>query len=161
MTAGEARDWIELITGILAGRGFALLFIVAVFLWIVEKSSFIKLKPWTAIFRSFGKAINGEIIERLDQLEKKVKEQGEMEGERSAKQARIRILRFNSELIRRKRHTHEEFKNAVNDVDEYEKYCNAHPQFKNNEADLSISNIRIQYQKCMDQGDFLPEVQAE
>lgn len=161
MSAGEARDWINLLTDIIAGRGIALLFIIAVFLWGIEKSSIIKFKPWTAIFRSFGRAINGEIIERLDQLEKKVKEQGEMEGERNAKQARIRILRFNSELIRRKRHTHEEFQNAVNDVDEYEKYCNDHPQFKNNEADLSISNIRMQYQKCMDQGDFLPEVQAE
>lgn len=165
MTAQGARDWIALAQEVVSERLLLIAVVLLGIMWLIEKSSLIKAKPYTAAFRSLGRAINGEIIKRIDGLDKRIdgieeslKADRASEGERNAKAARNRLLRFNGELIRHKRHTKEEFSDALKDVDEYESYCKSHPEFPNNEATLSIENIRAQYRKCLEQGDFLSEV---
>ena len=167
MTAQAARDWIALAQEVVSERLLLLAVVILGLMYLVEKSSVIKAKPYTKIFRSFGKAINGDIINRIDGIDKRIDKiedtlasDRKAEDERNAKAARARILRFNGELIRHVRHTKEEFSNVLKDVDEYERYCRDHEDFPNNEAVLSIENIRTQYRKCLEQGDFLPEVMA-
>ena len=174
MTPKDARDWIDLLGSLNFSTAvlFVLLVVGAVMVYLQKKSN---KKPFTAIAAAIGKAINSEVIEelsglkiridtidrQLSALDNRMAQSEKEDRERNAKQARVRLLRFNGELIRKKRHTREEFKNVIKDVDEYEEYCSANPEFKNNEAKLSIENIKRQYQKCQDQGDFLPEEMEE
>lgn len=167
MTAQSARDWIALAQEVVSERLLLLLVVIMVLMWVIQKSSIIKFKPYTALFRSLGRAINGDIISRIDGIDKRIdgieetlKADRLAEGERNAKAARVRILRFNGELIRHIKHTKEEFSNVLKDVSDYEQYCQDHPKFQNNEAVLSIDNIETQFKKCMEQGDFLPETNS-
>ena len=64
--------------------------------WLIQISP-IKINPWTWMARSIGRAINGELIEKVDNLEKQFKQMQEDDAEREAKSARIRILRFGDE----------------------------------------------------------------
>ena len=171
MTPQNARDWINLVDSLNISKAvlFILLLTLAVML-LLEKSG--KKKPLTAIAKNIGKAINGEVITRLNRLDERINgiesslddldtriiEQENEASARNARQARVRLLRFNGELVAHKLHTHEEFRNVIRDVDEYETYCALHPEFKNNEAKLSIENIKTQYRKCLEEGDFLPEI---
>ena len=58
----------------------------------------IKIDPWSAIARWIGRAINGEVLDKLHDVEKQL-----------ANGSRLEILRFNNELLRSIDHTKEEF----------------------------------------------------
>lgn len=73
----------------------------------------------------------------------------------AAIQARIRILRANDELRQDVHHSYEYFRQLHHDITDYEKYCEAHPDFKNNEAVNSIEYINRVYQDCLDKNNFL------
>lgn len=73
----------------------------------------------------------------------------------AAIQARIRILRANDELRQEVHHSYEYFRQLHHDITDYEKYCEAHPDFKNNEAVNSIEYINRVYQDCLDKNNFL------
>lgn len=70
-------------------------------------------------------------------------------------QARIRILRANDEMRQDVHHSYEYFRQLHQDITEYENYCNAHPEFKNNEAVNSIEYINKVYQECLASHNFL------
>lgn len=108
----------------------------------------IKLDPWSWLARSFGKAINGDLMDEVRELRADV-------DIMQAGQARKRILRFNDELLRHELHSKEFFDDVLEDVDAYERYCLEHPKYRNSKAVLAISNIRRCYEKCEADGDFL------
>lgn len=101
----------------------------------------IKVNPWTFIARALGKALNAEVLDKIDEIE--------------AKNARYRILRFNDEILCGKYHTEEHFNQILSDIDMYEKYCKEHPKYPNSKAVLAIGNIRRVYRKCTDEHSFL------
>lgn len=72
-----------------------------------------------------------------------------------AEYARLRVLRFNGELLRNQRHTKEEFDQALHDIDTYEDFCESHPRYANNKAVLAVENIKRCYEGCLKQHDFL------
>lgn len=72
-----------------------------------------------------------------------------------AKYARLRVLRFNSEILRDIKHTKEEFDQVLDDIDAYERYCDSHPKYPNCKAVLAVENIKRCYEKCLQQHDFL------
>ena len=69
--------------------------------------------------------------------------------------ARRRILRFADEVRRGEKHSLEHFNNVFIDVHNYEAYCNEHPDFKNNRADVSIKCIQQVYEQCTLDNSFL------
>lgn len=73
----------------------------------------------------------------------------------NAIQCRIRILRANDEMRQDVQHSYEYFRQLHADITEYECYCEAHPEFKNNEAVNSIQYINKVYQDCMAKKNFL------
>lgn len=129
----------------------------------------IRLNPWSFIAKHIGRALNGEMLSRvdnldssfksikhgLDQLEHRVDEIRRKNDEDRAVTARVRILRFNDELLADKDHSKETFDQALEDIDVYEAYCSSHPEFKNNKTIMSIRNIKKTYQKRLDRHDFL------
>lgn len=119
----------------------------------------IKINPWSALAKAFGKAINADISSRLDEIEKKLDEHIKMDDHRSADNFRAQILHFNNELLRPIYHTKEEFIEVLAKIDEYERYCEEHPEYPNNRAVLAIENIREVYKERLKKRDFLQESQ--
>lgn len=122
----------------------------------------IKLNPWSWIARRIGRAMNGEVIEKVDVLdkriiavEKEVSNLSNLVAERDATTCRTRIIRFGDEIYHSQRHSKEHFEQILSDIQTYEEYCRSHPTYRNNIATATIKRIRAVYDKCMEEKDFL------
>lgn len=115
----------------------------------------ISLNPWTAIAKCIGKALNGEVVEKVDKLSEEVDTLKKSYDEREALNCRTRILRFNDEIMQGRKHTKDHFDQIITDIDAYEEYCSHHTGFKNSIANDSIERIRRVYKECGDNHSFL------
>ncbi len=122
----------------------------------------IKVNPWSWLAKKLGRAINAEVLDEIDNLKKQQGTTQEKldkhildDDERDANMHRQRILRFNIELMRGENYTHEYFVDMIQDIDEYERYCENHPEYKNNRAVMAISNIKRVYEENEENNDFL------
>lgn len=120
----------------------------------------VKVNPWSWLGRMIGRAINADVSKRLDEIEKKLDGHITMDDRRMAESHRARILHFNNELLRDIDHTHEEFREVLSEIDDYEAYCDEHPDYPNNRAVLAIENIREVYKERLKKRDFLQESSA-
>ena len=109
---------------ILLGGGGVLLFVMS-----VVQIAPIEIKPWSAIARAFGRAINAEVLRDLKTVKQDLADHIRIDGERDADEHRARILRFNNELLRDIPHTKEEFIEVLTDIDFYERYCDEHKDY--------------------------------
>lgn len=114
----------------------------------------IKLDPWGTIVRALRNSLVGGIEKKLNEIGKKVDCLEVQFEENKALHARAHILRFADEIYNGKKHTKEYFDDMLSDIDEYEKYCHAHPEFKNNKATISAKLIRSAYQTAIETHDF-------
>jgi len=122
----------------------------------------IKVNPWSAIAKWLGKAINADVLKKLDEVETAQKETRDkleshiaVDDERNADEHRLRILQFSNELLRDIPHTQEEFIEVLAEIDFYEDYCDDHPKYENNRAVHAIGHIRRVYDERLDKHDFL------
>ena len=88
------------------------------------------------------------ILNRLDKIEYGL-------GANKADVSRSRILTFNSEILKGEKHTREDFEDALKDIDEYEAFCKANPNYPNTRAVMAEQNIKEKYKQCMEENDFL------
>ena len=117
----------------------------------------IKLDPWSAIARAVGRAINKDVIDKLDETREILDTHIKMDGARTADAHRARILQFNNELLRDIPHTQEEFVEILAGIDQYEKYCKANPDYQNNRTTHAVANISRVYDDRLIKHDFLRE----
>ena len=115
----------------------------------------IKINPLSWVARKVGRAVNGEVLNKLGTVEQRLDEHITMDDRRTADGHRTRILHFNNELLREIEHTKEEFVEALGDIDAYEEYCRTHQEYPNNRAVLAIDNIRSTYKDRLKKHDFL------
>ncbi len=115
----------------------------------------VKINPWTALARWIGKAINGEVLDKLGRVERRLDEHIKTDDERDADLHRTRILQFNTELLRGIKHTKEDFSEILYNIDCYERYCKEHPDYQNNRAVHAIANIGRVYDERLEKHDFL------
>lgn len=122
----------------------------------------IKVNPWSALVKWFGKSINADVLEKLDEVETAQKETRvrldahiAVDDERNADEHRLRILQFSNELLRDIPHTQEEFIEILAEIDFYEDYCDDHPKYENNRAVHAIAHIKKVYDERLDKHDFL------
>lgn len=122
----------------------------------------IKLNPWTALIKALGRGLNADVLKELGEVKeaqeathKRLEEHIKVDDKREADNRRRQILRFNNELLRDLPHTKEEFSDVMLEIDEYEKYCREHPDYKNNRAGLAIENIKQIYKTRLRKHDFL------
>ena len=113
----------------------------------------VKVNPWSWLAAAIGRAINAEVIKKLDN-------HITMDDRRTADGPRARILHFNNELLRDINHTKEEFTEVLAEIDAYELYCREHPEYPNNRAILAIKNIQEVYMERLKRHDFLQESSA-
>ena len=113
----------------------------------------VKVNPWSWLAAAIGRAINAEVIKKLD---------GHitMDDRRTADGHRARILHFNNEMLRDINHTKEEFTEVLAEIDAYELYCREHPEYPTNRAILAIKNIQEVYMERLKRHDFLQESSA-
>ena len=115
----------------------------------------IKIDPWTWLARKIGRAVNGELLDRMDKLEKVVEMMGEKSAEQAAKNTRIRILRFGDEILHGTHHSKEHFDQILQDITEYQQYCREHPNFVNNMTVLTTKHIMEVYSACVEDNKCL------
>ena len=124
----------------------------------------IKVDPFGALARWIGRALNGDVLKKLDEMEKAQAETREqldehirIDNERNADVHRVQILRFNRELLQEVPHTQEDFVEALSEIDFYKHYCKSHPEYENNRAVLAIENIKRAYMEWQENHKVLEE----
>ena len=128
--------------------------VIVIFLSLVEVSK-IKLNPWTALGRLIGKFLGIEAINnKVDALNKKVDGLDNKVDENDTVAARVRILRFASEIQDRRYHNKDSWDQTMIDILKYEDYVTAHPRFKNGITEPTIEYIKDQYRVRMEKNDW-------
>ena len=137
--------------------------VLVALLSLVEVSP-IKINPWSGLAKWLGRAINGEVLSTMQNIQTTQKAQADAlaahikaDDERNADTLRMRVLHFNNELLRGDRHTREDFIEILAVIDAYEQYCKNHPNYRNNRASHAIANIGRVYDERLKLRDFLGE----
>ena len=138
------------IQGIVLGSSGLLIVILS----LLEVSK-IKINPWSALAKGIGRAINSEIITKIESLQNQLDSHIQRYETHNANECRTRILHFDNEILRDIPHTKEEFIEVMAEIDGYEEYCATHPQYKNNRAIHAIENINRTYNERLKKHDFL------
>lgn len=128
--------------------------LLAVLLTLVQIAP-VKINPWSAIAKAIGNAINADVLRELDTVTQKLDTHIRVDDERNADSYRTRILQFNNELLREIMHTREDFIEILAVIDDYERYCREHKEYKNNRAVCAIENIKRVYMERLQKHDFL------
>ena len=115
----------------------------------------IKVNPWSAIAKWIGRALNGEVLSKVNALESEVRQRKSDADRREAIACRTRILHFGDEIFHSEKHSKEHFDQILRDITTYERYCEAHPEFENNTAVLTIERIEVVYKQCLANHNFL------
>lgn len=115
----------------------------------------IKLNPWKWLGRIIGRAINGEVLEKVDTLAKDVMDNKADDDDKWASLSRSHILAFGDEIRLGIGHSKERFDQILLDISDYEQYCENHPNYHNDKAPVTIELIKQKYQKCLEENNFL------
>lgn len=115
----------------------------------------IRVDPWSWLGKRLGRALNGEVLDKLERLERRMDKMEQQDERDKMATARIRILRFGDECTRGVSHSEEHFNQVLDDINAYERYCNGHPEYKNAKAVLTIARIKDIYTSRLESGDFL------
>ena len=92
---------------------------------------------------------------RVDKLQSSFDQHVEDYEAAKAASQRYRILRFYDEVCEGRKHSESHFEDILDDIDEYELYCDTHPKFKNNRGHVAMKYIRDVYEKVKASGGFL------
>ena len=65
------------------------------------------------------------------------------------------MLIFSDEIREGKNHSQEHYNQIIEDLDDYEAFCNSHPDYTNNKANASASLINRSYQDKLENNSFL------
>ena len=121
----------------------------------------LEINVWNLIGRAIGRSINREVMDRVNALAKEVDELKKEEELERVRFARQRILRFNDEKKKKKRHSKEHFDEILDDITLYENYCADHEDYENNKAVLAIGTIKEVYKQCLKTHDFLTHTKKQ
>ena len=101
------------------------------------------------------KDVDEKILCELSDIKENLNKHIRVDDERNADAIRAYILRFNMELVRGILHTREDFIEVLIKMDEYDRYCGSHKDYRNNRATSAISNIKRVYEERLKKNDFL------
>lgn len=92
--------------------------------------------------------VEKRLSDKIDAIEAKA-------DERNAVNARVRILRFADETMDGRKHSKDSYDQVMHDIDDYEDYCNVHPDFKNNQTVQTVGYLKKIYAERLEKHDFL------
>ena len=105
----------------LLGSSCGVLFVISIFIRIPK----LEINIWSFLGRKIGNAINHDVMVKLDNLETKLDNHIQENTIKEVNLSRIRILRFNDELLHKEKHSREHFVEILTDIDDYEHYCDS------------------------------------
>lgn len=122
----------------------------------------IKINPWSKVGKWIVDKVSGEVMQEIktvradvEKMQEELEDVSEEVDKSNARQSRVRILRFDDELLRKDKHTKDHFRQIIEDIDVYEDYCNRHPGFRNGVAIHAIAHIKTVYDDLEKNGGFL------
>lgn len=96
-----------------------------------------------------------ETKEQLDRVQRTLDNHIKEDEDDKARNQRYRILRFYDEMCEHRRHSESHFEDILDDIDDYEEYCNRHPDFRNSRGHIAMKNIQATYDKLKANDGFL------
>lgn len=111
----------------------------------------IKINPWSWVKAFFM------MPHRMAEIEKRMNGVEEKNEENMAIQARVRILRFADEIRNNHQRGEESYEQTLYDIDRYKRYCDKHPDFKNEKSVSAIHFIREEYNKRIRTNNFIDQ----
>ena len=96
-----------------------------------------------------------ETKEQLDRVQRTLDNHIKEDEDDKARNQRYRILRFYDEMCEHRRHSESHFEDILDDIDDYEEYCNRHPDFRNSRGHIAMKNIQATYDKLKKTDGFL------
>lgn len=120
------------------------LFVLGMF---VQFTPAIKFSPITAICKWIGKQINGELLQRMDDLEKN-------EDENEMDRIKWEIFDFANECRNHIRHTKDEFQHIISMNTKYHRLLDKYG-LENGVFDEEYNFILELYHRCQRENDFL------
>ncbi len=115
----------------------------------------IDLNLWSLLARAIGRSMNKEVVEKVNKIGSELDAHIKKTEEVRIKQARQRILRFSDDIMLGKIQSQEHYNDILDDIDLYEDYCDEHPGFINNKAEIAIDVVRKTYQEHLNHHSFL------
>ena len=100
------------------------------------------------------RALSEDMKERFDTLDNKIDAVEAKTDEYYAVSCRVRILRFEDELQAKQKHSKDSWDQVMSDIDSYEHYCDATPNFKNSQTEATIEHIRHGYMERLEKHDW-------
>ena len=110
---------------------------------------------WGLLAKSIGNAMNHDMAEQVKQIDADLKNHISKTEEYRIRRARQRILRFSDDIMLGENHSLEHYNDILDDIDIYEDYCDAHPGYINNKAEMAIELIRDTYEDHLHHNSFL------
>lgn len=93
-----------------------------------------------------------EIEKKIDKLNDKIDKVAESVDENAAILARTHILRFSDEIKNGMVHSSEYWRQQLDDCDTYQRFCDAHPNFKNSYTEHADKHIKDTYDQLKREG---------
>lgn len=93
--------------------------------------------------------------QRIEKIQSTLDKHIREDEDEGARNRRYRILRFYDEMCEGRKHSESHFEDILEDIDEYERYCEKHRDFKNNRGTLAMRYISESYNKIKTKGGFL------
>lgn len=121
----------------------------------LEKTFGIKVTELEQTFNTKVDGLERTFNTKVDTLDKKIEKMDQDDQLQRAKDARTRVLRFGDEVFHNVRHTKEHFDDVLRDITYYEKYCDEHPKFENDQMHITAEHIKETYHKCLKEHSFL------
>lgn len=97
---------------------------------------------------------NDEIIKKIDTLDRKLDGLSDRVDANAAVLARTHILRFSDELQNGVRHSSDYFRQQMDDIGTYNRYCSGHPDFANGYTLAAAKYISNTYDHLLEKGEF-------
>lgn len=115
----------------------------------------IELNVWSFLLRKIGKALNGDLNDKIDKLQVEFEKHVKDDNEEKARASRYRILRCDGELRNGVSYTREAYDELLADIKRYQKFCKDHEDFENFKAVLAIDYILEEYADYVKNDRFL------
>ena len=96
-----------------------------------------------------------EVLDGITKLSEKIDTVNNELQEEKAVAARVRILGFMNSLLENHKPTKDAFDQTMSDITRYERFCQEHPTFKNNQTASTVAYLEKNYQERLDKHDFL------
>lgn len=140
----------NLTVGELLGGAAGIVVLVSVFVEITP----IKINPISQFLGWLGKKINGQVLEKVEDLGKKLDATEKKIDENEIDRIRWEILDFANSCRNGRHHTKDEFDHIIQQNDKYHKILEER-EMTNGQTELAFDYISTIYTHCMEENSFL------